>query len=41
VKNLLRIETSYRTTGSSYQITEQYLASGEEGWNAQVYKLDE
>lgn len=37
VKNLLRIESSYRQTGSSYQVTEQYLASGPEGWNARIY----
>ena len=37
VKNLLRIETSYRKTGSSYQITEQYLASGVDGWNTTIY----
>jgi hypothetical protein len=37
VKNLLRVETSYRTTGSSYQVTEVYLASGVDGWDPIIY----
>jgi hypothetical protein len=37
VKNFLRTDTTYRQTGSSYQVTEQYLGSGEDGWNKLIY----
>lgn len=37
VKNYLRTDTLYRQTGSSYQVTEQYLASGVDGWDGEIY----
>jgi hypothetical protein len=37
VVNLLRVESSYRQTGSSYQVTEVYLASGDKGWDKDIY----
>ena len=37
VNNLLRIESSYRQTGSSFQVTEVYLASGFDGWSEVIY----
>ena len=37
VNNLLRIESSYRQTGSSFQVTEVYLASGFDGWSDVIY----
>lgn len=38
VKDFLLINQTYRQIGSFYQISEEYLASGEEGWNTIIYQ---
>jgi hypothetical protein len=37
VKNFLLLDTPYRQVGSFYQVTEQYLGSGPDGWNEKIY----
>jgi hypothetical protein len=37
VKDFLRLDMPYRQVGSHYQVTEIYLGSGPNGWNATVY----
>lgn len=37
VKNFLLLDTPYRQVGNFYQVTEQYLGSGEKGWNKDIY----
>lgn len=37
VKDFLLLDTPYRQVGSFYQVTEQYLGSGERGWNSLIY----
>lgn len=37
VKDFLLLDTPYRQVGSHYQVTELYMGSGEDGWNATVY----
>ena len=37
VKNFLLLDTPYRQVGSFYQVTEQYLGSGKDGWNEKIY----
>ena len=38
VKDFLIVNQSYRQIGSFYQVSEEYLGSGEEGWNSIIYK---
>jgi len=37
VENFLLLDTPYRQVGSYYQVTEQYLGSGPDGWNEKIY----
>jgi hypothetical protein len=37
VKNYLLIAMPYRQIANVYAVTEQYLGSGEKGWNGQIY----
>jgi hypothetical protein len=37
VKDFLLLDTPYRQVGSFYQVTEQYLGSGPDGWNDKIY----
>jgi hypothetical protein len=37
VKNYLLIAMPYRQIANVYAVTEQYLGSGEKGWNTQIY----
>jgi len=37
VKDFLLLDTPYRQVGNFYQITEQYLGSGPQGWNSEIY----
>ena len=39
VGNFLFLDSPYRQVGSFYQVTEQYLGSGQRGWNALIYKF--
>jgi hypothetical protein len=39
VKNFLMVDMPYRKIGNLYQVTEQYMGSGERGWNEEIYKL--
>jgi hypothetical protein len=38
VGNFLLLDTPYREVGSFYQVTEQYLGSGQRGWNSDIYR---
>lgn len=38
VKNFLLLDIPYRQIGSFYQVTEQYLGSGPDGWSEKIYK---
>lgn len=37
VGDFLLVDTPYRRVGSFYQVTEQWLGSGENGWNPTIY----
>ncbi len=37
VKNFLLLDIPYRQIGSFYQVTEQYLGSGPNGWSTKIY----
>jgi len=37
VKNFLLLDIPYRQIGSFYQVTEQYLGSGPDGWSTKIY----
>jgi hypothetical protein len=37
VRNYLRIAMPYRQVAHVYQVTEQFLGSGERGWNRNIY----
>lgn len=37
VEDWLVIDMPFRQVGSFYQVTEQYLGSGDEGWNPEIY----
>ena len=37
VADFLLLDTPYRQVGSFYQVTEQYLGSGPQGWNNVIY----
>ncbi len=39
VRNFLLVDMPYRKVGDLYQVTEQYMGSGENGWNEEIYKL--
>lgn len=38
VKNFLLLDFPYRQLGDYYQVTEQYLGSGPDGWSTKLYK---
>lgn len=38
VKDFLLLDIPYRQIGSFYQVTEQYLGSGPNGWSEKIYK---
>lgn len=38
VRNFLLLDIPYRQIGSFYQVTEQYLGSGPDGWSTKIYK---
>ena len=40
VKDFLLVDMPYRKVGNIYQVTEQYMGSGENGWNQQIYKKE-
>jgi len=39
VENFLLLDTPFRQVGAFYQVTEQWLGSGPQGWNTEVYEL--
>ncbi len=41
VKDFLIVNQSYRQIGNFYQVSEEYLGSGAEGWNSIIYKGEE
>lgn len=38
VKDFLLVDMPYRKVGDLYQVTEQYVGSGERGWNQDIYE---